>query len=193
MPSTILSYSIVANSSTATGLEWAAPAGGGGANFTLLNTGGTELTGASTITVSGISGANDIFLYFDAVSSANATSSIRLRLNTDSTSKYKWAGILLTPSDIFGTSQSSAQTSFFIGQTGSSEGNTVMPVVSIRGCNSSGAKIMSAISYRNFGATGTEGTISQGFYTGTDTISSVSVVSSDGNFDAGRIYVYTSA
>jgi hypothetical protein len=33
----------------------------------------------------------------------------------------------------------------------------------------------------------------QGFYSGTSTISSISVVSSSGNLDAGTVYVYTSA
>ena len=32
-----------------------------------------------------------------------------------------------------------------------------------------------------------------GYYNKTDTISSISVVSGTGNFDAGTVYVYTSA
>ena len=52
MPSTILSYSIVADSSEATGLKWAAAASGGG--MTLLST--TSISGTTT-TISSISGS----------------------------------------------------------------------------------------------------------------------------------------
>ena len=55
---------LTADSSTATGLKWAAP-GGAGANYTLLNAGGTALTGATTITVSGISGMSSLFVRID--------------------------------------------------------------------------------------------------------------------------------
>jgi hypothetical protein len=48
VPSTIPSYSIVANSATATGLEWVAPAGGGGKVLQVVQ--GTTTTNASNST-----------------------------------------------------------------------------------------------------------------------------------------------
>lgn len=68
VPSTIPSFSIVADSAEATGLKWAAPASGGG--MTLLST--TNLSGATT-TISSISGSykNLIILIKDFYASSN--------------------------------------------------------------------------------------------------------------------------
>jgi hypothetical protein len=74
--------------SGATAPEWAA-APAAGANWTLLNAGGTLLTGATTITVSGISGADKIMVVIgENVSSANASSEISVRFNSDTGSNY---------------------------------------------------------------------------------------------------------
>ena len=68
--------------SGATAPEWATPAGGGG--MTLINTGGTALSGAST-TISSIPGTyNDLVIYMvDWYSSTN--SGVNLLINGDST------------------------------------------------------------------------------------------------------------
>jgi hypothetical protein len=52
---------LTADSSTSTGLKWAAPASGGG--MTLINTGGTALSGSQTITVSVSSDYVDLHIY----------------------------------------------------------------------------------------------------------------------------------
>jgi hypothetical protein len=77
---------LTAASGEATGLQWAAPAGGG-ADWSLLIAGGT-LTGAATITVSGISGKNQLFVIIDEASSASTQSTISIRFNTDSGVSY---------------------------------------------------------------------------------------------------------
>ena len=59
------------------------------------------------------------------------------------------------------------------------------------GCNSSGMKSFIGMAV----GTGTNQVSSQqiGYYNSSSTISSVSAFSGQGNFDAGTIYVYTSA
>ena len=82
---------LTADSAEATGLKWAAPAGAT-ANFSLLNAGGTAMTGAATITISGISGQAKLLIYVRTASSASASSRLQLRLNTDTTANYAAAG-----------------------------------------------------------------------------------------------------
>lgn len=73
---------LTVDSAEATGLKWAAAAGGGG--MTLINTGGTALSGSST-TVSSIPGTyNDLVIYVvDFYSSSNF--GVLLLINGDST------------------------------------------------------------------------------------------------------------
>lgn len=77
---------LTADSSTATGLKWAAISGGG---MTLINTGGTTLTGAS-VTISSIpSGYNYLTLFVSDYKPATDTSELTMRFNGDSGSNYK--------------------------------------------------------------------------------------------------------
>lgn len=71
---------LVANSATATGLEWALPASGG---MTLLST--TTLSGA-TVTISGISGSyNSLFAVITGVTNATGDAEFRCAPNNDAT------------------------------------------------------------------------------------------------------------
>jgi hypothetical protein len=79
----------VADSSTATGLAYAAPAGGGG--MTLLNSGNTTLSG-STFTISSISGIyNDLVLNIYGVNPSSATAILTLTFNSDTATNYPHA------------------------------------------------------------------------------------------------------
>ena len=84
MPSTIPSYSIVADSATATGLKWAAPAGGGltFANSTVNTaetTSSTSYTDLATVqSVTLTTGTKALVLITAKMSNSNAGSSVRL-------------------------------------------------------------------------------------------------------------------
>jgi len=83
---------LTANSAQADGVEWAAlPAAGG---MTLLNAGGTTLTGSS-VTISSIAGTYNSLVYYivNYIPSSSSTSLV-VRLNGDSGTKYRnidWA------------------------------------------------------------------------------------------------------
>jgi hypothetical protein len=176
--------------------EWVAPAGGG-QDFTLLNSGGTALTGASTITVSGISGKNTIHVIIFDASSASAESIIRFRLNADSGANYSFAGMQLEANGVNNTSLNTVGTTgaaqIPIANMSTSASSIVNGGFTVSGANSSGVKtIYSTGSGSISGASFNTGTSFQGIYTGSSTISSISILSSIGNFDGGTVFVYVS-
>ena len=72
-------------------------------------------------------------------------------------------------------------------------GSAVSGYVLLNGCNTSGAKIFnSAGSITPSGSNGGTARILGGFYDSASVITSISVVSAN-NFDAGTVFVYTSA
>jgi hypothetical protein len=187
---------LVADSSTATGLKWAAPAGGG-ANWSLLNAGGTALTGAQTITVSGISGKDKILVMVVKASSVNASTRVSIRLNTDTGSNYYLVGGANEYSSTYNAANFSinnglATTSFGLGKVSTNAAEAVWGYALLSGCNSSGVKVVTSAG-QGSGGSGHEGTYLGGYYDSSSTISSISVFSSTGNFDDGTVYVYTSA
>jgi len=188
---------LTADSSTATGLKWAAA--GAGANWSLLNTGGTALTGADTITISGISAKDKIMVFIDAASSASASSYMRLRFNSDSGTNYWYAGAELRfdstySSSNFGGLATTAGDGISLGRMSASTDAAVSGYLLMSGANASGVKIYHSFGLGNdTGSAGQRGYPYGGIYNSASTISSVSIISTSGNFDAGTIYVYTSA
>jgi hypothetical protein len=190
---------LTADSSTATGIKWAAPAGGG-ANWSLLNSGGTNLTGATTITVSGISGADKILVLFTSASTGSAYADIALRLNTDTGSNYTAVGARLNANTGYGITifgmENATTTKFNLATNSDNAASSSSGFVFITGANASGLKSIQATSGVSYSAGGTDGSAYDraGVYTGSSTISSISIVTTAGsNFDGGQVFVYTSA
>ena len=176
---------------------WATPAGGG-ANFTLLNAGGTALTGATSITVSGISAQNQLFISIENASSANASSYISVQINADATQKhnniYDFAEIASTYATTnFGGLAELTQDEIQIGRMGNTAGQQVRGALSINGCNTTGTKIYNWVGGGGNAATGQELKWGQGYYTATSAITSIKIISSTGNFDNGTVFIYGSA
>jgi len=169
----------------------AAPAVGA-TSYALLNAGGTALTGATTITVSGLSGYNKLAAVIQGASTNAASNSIFLRLNA-ATTNYN---------DRFGLAQSTAtyDPGFISGSSNtdridlanmsSSAASTVQGVVTIDGANSSGIKIFTHAAGAFGSGNGQTLAAGGGTYTDTNVISSISIISSGGNFDAGTIFIY---
>ena len=176
-----------------------ATAAGGGSSFTLLNTGGTALTGSQTITVSSISNIDEILVFIYRASSAASTAVMTLRLNTDTGNNYQygfqriWSDSAYSAGILEGISND-ANSSIPVGRTGGDAAGNISGVFRISGCNSTGPKVFtmgtgSDLAGSNNGLAYNGG----GVYVGTSTISSVSLITTGGNFDAGTIYIYGSA
>ena len=171
---------LTADSTEATGLKWAAPSGG--ANYSLINAGGTALTGAQTITISGISGKQNLYLLIDGASAG--ASLFGIRINGDSTSSYISKGIRTTNAAI--TLENATSTSFPLVAT-SAGSSTMQYGVHIFGCSTAGFKTFQV---NGFSSDDQAARQANGIATITGAVTSVSIVSGTGNFDAGTIYVY---
>jgi hypothetical protein len=166
-----------------------------GANFSLLNSGGTALTGAQTVTVSGISGKNTLWIWVDQIDSASASSTFSLRLNTDTGSNYRSVG----PKGLAGSANANYEnnhtltTGFaFAFQDQASANDPGTMGCYIFGANSSGPKMIDLKGYGTSTRSANYQYNIQGFYNSASTISSVSIFSSVGNLQTGRVYVYGS-
>ena len=186
------------STSAAIFVKGAGAAAGGGANWTLLNSGGTSLSGSST-TVSGISGKNGILvLITDAVSAAYGLT--KVRLNGDTGSNYAQAAAVIkytTTNNIDNVNPESGltQNSINLGQMSTNATSYFSGSITFDGCNSSGVKtyIANGCGSGVSGAQENKAYISQGYYNSASTISSITVLTDTGTFSAGTVYVYTSA
>jgi hypothetical protein len=177
--------------------SWSSPAGGG-TNWTLLNSGGTALTGASTITVSGISGKDKIMVIVSGGSSNSGAAYVGVRFNTDTGSNYYQYGSYATYDSTYSPSgfgdQQGANNVAWLFATSSGASSSGSGYLIMTGANSSGVK-----SYNSAGGafptvgTGQVHYNSGGYYDSASTISSISIFTNTGNLDAGTVFVYTSA
>jgi hypothetical protein len=180
--------------------SWAAPTGAA-ENWTLLNAGGTALTGSATITISGITGQNKLWVMINAASIVNSSGYLSVLINNDNTAKYATQGRNDVPQATYSASSFGATGSnlnvasnFEVAGWANNADSTARVSMMINGANSSGAKIVNSISGVLPGSGANPRHFAfQGVYTGSSTISSLVFKSDNGNFDAGTVYVYGSA
>lgn len=178
---------LTADSTASTGIKWATSASWS-PNLTLLNAGGTALTGATTITVN-VSSYDYYFVRIVGASSVNATSIMSLRLNGDSGNNYGWYGV---STDNGGTSYAGGtdtDSSIRGGIMGNSATNVCNMYYTILGGKTTGLKGVAVGSNCTGGVTA-ESYATSAQYRASAAITSISIISSTGNFDAGTIYVY---
>ena len=177
--------------------SWATSAGGA-ANWSLLNTGGTALTGATTITVSGITGADKIMILFTNTSSVDPSATIAIRLNGDTGNNYTAHGSRIIWNGTYSADNGrfinrSAQSSIFMALLTDAEASVTEGYLLLSGCNTSGLKMFNGVGSKNTNDIAGGAYYSGGFYNSSSTISSISMFSNSGNFDSGTVFVYTSA
>ena len=171
--------------------SWATPAGAID-NFSLLNAGGTALSGSST-SVTGISGMNTLYILVANASSSSSAAFISVQFNTDTTAAnydvYGWY-LITTP---VGESNIGAG-EFPVGRMANNAASAVSGGVLLQGCNSSGKKLGYMSGAGSVGG-GANNMIQNywGQYSSSSTISSVQIKTSGGTFDGGTVYIYGSA
>jgi hypothetical protein len=168
-------------------MKWATPLTAAD-NFELINAGGTALTGAATITVGSISNKNDLYVQIVGASSNTINSTFSIRLNADSGANYDFTNLNFnsTSGSNFG-SNTAAGTSFGLSYM-DNIADTFSAHIRVEGAAGTGVKPYRSLGYG--GASGTTNRNLSGVYKGTSAITSISIISSAGNFDAGTIFVY---
>lgn len=185
---------LTAASGQATGLQWVTPTAVA-PNFSLLGTG--TLTGATNITVSGISGINDLQIHIIGASCDSTSATVAVQFNSDTGSNYyRYGSEVYWPTTYVSTQMTAiagATTSFRVGAMSTNAAGVVSGYLTLRGCNSSGKKMMTLAGTGNAGGGTDQISYSLGgYYDSSSTISSVTLRAS-ANFDAGTFQVYGSA
>lgn len=188
---------LTADSSTATGLKWATPSSAG-LTWSLLNSGGTALTGATSITVSGISAQKQLMIQIHGGgSSVNSGSTIVCRPNNDTGSNYLFAGPRIdvqatyAAGNFYGTS-TLATTSIPLFTTGSNEASNGVAMLHLDSTDTTGWKRFTTMGTANSdgGSNGFLANWFQGLWKGSAAVTSITITSTSGNFDQGSVYVY---
>ena len=175
--------------------SWATPTSGGTGGYTLLNAGGTALTGAATITVSSIT-SNDLLIYVDGASSVNASSYIQVKFNGSATNHYS-VGMRIIGRTSYGPSQFDQTNNSNTGSIPIAYGSTTASRPSYGYCMVQAATSTSVkplwFAGANDGGGSGDGQWSfsgGGYFNAAAAITSVSLVSGSGNFNGGTLYIY---
>lgn len=169
------------------GAAWVSVGGVSPTSFTLLNAGGTALTGAATVTVSGISNQQKLWVYVTGASSADAGAYIQVRINTDTGSNYYVNGVAVLQSTGYGYEENGFSTRINFGNN-TNAADTLNGAIMIDGAKGSGVKVWNLV-----GRGSNLWQDTQGYWSGSASVTSISIVSSSGNLDAGTVYVYGSS
>ena len=183
---------LTANSSEATGLEWAAPAAAG-SSFSLLSTSTTN-TGTE-YSITGLSGYDKFMVVYNDVSSSSGAR-FEMRLNNDSTAsgQYRYWG-----ADAYAASGSTGVFFPFFSQATAyiplgvtiNAADIINGGFLITGANSTGFKQIQTTNAVS-AVSGADSYVLTGLYEGGSVISSIQFRCSAGAFDAGTLRIYGS-
>ena len=181
---------LTADSTEATGLKWASPAGGGG--MTLLNSGGTSLAAASSVTINITStGYTMLQIFAKNVYNSNSGELVTLRINGDTGTNYTFSTIRQSNGSVSAvTNDNAADIAYIINSTGTSSTakNTASFEMTIYDPQATDTHQVFFKGY--MGNSGTALSSGAGIYDGTAVITSLTFGVGAGTFSGGTIYVY---
>jgi hypothetical protein len=181
---------LAADSTAATGLVWSTPSSGG---MTLLNTGGTALSGASTTVSFTSTGYTSLTIYIkDAYGTVDDVQAF-MRVNGDTGANYGYSAIRYDGGSVSGVGTAGATSLPYIFVNLGSGGSTLrrgeakidifMPTATDNfGINWQGYSMKNAGSGGNVAGSAV--------YDGAAAITSVSFTPGSGNWSGGTVYVY---
>jgi hypothetical protein len=164
--------------------------------WTLVNSGGTTLTAAATITISGLGSYNDLFIYIKEASSVSASSFIEFQFNSDADGHNQRGSVILGRDPTIGVGQLVVASQDDTNHVDFSRISTAAAgqssgYIFVHGASQAGIKPFHFVSantqdggvdFRNF--------YSGGFYDDAAGITTFSLISGTGNFDNGTLFVY---
>jgi hypothetical protein len=167
------------------------PAASASANFTLLNSGGTTLSG-STTTVS-FTAYNSLLITLENVSSGSANAVIDVRFNEDSGSNYYASSWYFTGTTGTYQQESISDTKLRLLRMDLAAHVTGAGSIQVSGAKTSGQKPVNFVGRGEAGGnTNGRAYVGVGRYAGSSAITSVSIIASAGSFDGGTVYIYGS-
>jgi|LakMenE01Jun11ns_1017448.scaffolds.fasta_scaffold9875946_2 hypothetical protein len=181
-----------ANSGTATGLEWGASSAA--KSYSLLGT--ATLTGAGTITISGLSGYDNLMITVDtARGPVNALMTMRFNSSTGPYPQFgqNTVGQASYSVYVFQPNTQPAASSISFGDMSNNIASSVSGIVQVLGANGSGMKAWTSVAGVESNAAATSRAyFGGGMFEPTAVISSVSIICNAGgnNFTNGTMKVY---
>jgi hypothetical protein len=168
---------------------WSTPAVGSSA-YTLLNAGGTALSGASTRTIT-FTAKSSLAIYVVAATTGSTNQAINLRLNGDTGLNYDYAGSYITGSSPYAQNQIGANYYLPLGITANTSSSELRAGINIYNANSTEWKIINSSAAASYVSTATGNVGLNGFYKGTSAITSVTIYNTvANNFTGGTVYIY---
>jgi hypothetical protein len=177
---------LTADSTQSLGLKWSAPSPST-TNYTLLNAGGTSLSG-STTTVS-FTAQNNLFISIESASTDTTDAFCFLRFNGNTGNDYEQVNYNITGALTTLENGSGLNASFRVFRLATTGYQTGFSYIHVFGAKSTSNKVFNFVGAGEPSGTG-RSYVGMGRYIEAAAITSVSVINSSGTWDNGTIKIY---